>query len=169
MNRIYSDVEDCVRNQLPAVAYRVNTAQPVLFAKMAVSYEIYTELNLTSLLGRVRAWGVIGELARHHFLPLPYLEKEHLGTFNVNTYLFQPTPNCKAQWETVLTFRQIYDQVAWNILALIHMDILAEPKFDIYGELLPTWPSMPVSKLHKNLGGPPNQEDIFLHSQVVTG
>lgn len=85
MSKIHGDVDEYVQVKLQSISYR-NRAHQEITVKLALSYDIYEALNLTPVLGRIRNWNQLGTLAQYHQMPLPFLEKKHIGEFDTDSF-----------------------------------------------------------------------------------
>jgi len=155
MNEIWNAAYNMVRTNLrdvnPRLANGYNLGE---VHHLALPYAEYSTLNITPILGRVRHYGQLTAIAHHCHKPVPFLEKTDLGTFKPDgTYeRRRKVPDGDSAWLQVIAFRRMFDQMAWNILSLIHRDGHAG------------MPNMPADLGGHpwHLGGPPSSTDIFL-------
>ena len=128
-------------------------AEVVQFAPHGAVYEQHN--LVTGLIGRVRNFAGFKVSSEHFGIPVPFLEPRHLeiewdaaGEIKKQK---RPTPK---NIQSVQFFRKLYDQIAWNILALIHTDSSGHER--------PPWVNLPADWRAWRLGGPPGAgEDVF--------
>ena len=127
--------------------------QAVQFAPLET---VYTQHNLcVSLIGRVRNFAGLKVSSEHFGIPVPFLQSEHLeiewDQEGKRTKKKKPTPKNK---KSVQFFRKLYDQIAWNILALIHTDSSCDERAPLVNP--------PADWKAWRLGGPPEAtENLF--------
>ena len=119
---------------------------------LAADYSHYEKYNITPVLGRIRHFGQLGAIAHHVHKPVPYLDKSELGTFKTDGTFERrrKVADADGTWVQVKAFRRMFDQTAWNILALMHST--GHPGMTI----------MPEDLLAEGLGGPPDHH-VFLN------
>ena len=105
---------------------------------------------LTRIIGRVPHWGDLNGVSQILFKPAPFVEAtdlEYMPEFKK----IDGSPNDKGQriLDKASSYRRIFDQIAWNILFLVHKDLksVSDPRAAAF--------PMPDDRLHQQLGGPP--------------
>ena len=116
----------------------------------ALRQDVYDSLNLLScLIGRVRNFAGLKVNSEHFGIPVPFLEAKHLNIEwngdGIQTKQKRPTPK---NTESVEFFRKVFDQIAWNILALIHKDSSSTGR---------PWVNKPKNWSKRKLGGKPDE------------
>ena len=147
--------------------------------RFAPLQRVYKEHNLVAgLVGRVRNFAGLKVNSEHFGIPVPFLEDKHLEIEwdDEGQQRKKKNPSTKIK-ESVQFFRKLYDQIAWNILALIHTDsksdgrCMGAPAGAAAGPSSPApslcpgkpWVDMPADWSSSSLGGPPKPTDnVFL-------
>jgi cellulose biosynthesis protein BcsQ len=156
MNKIWDATHTIVSNSMldlvPRLANGHNMSEK---HQLAVPYDTYRTMNITPILGRIKHFGQLGAIAHHVHKPVPFLEKTDIGTFKTDGTFERKrkVSDTDSTWQQVLAFRGMFDQMAWNILALMH-----------HSEH-PSMPNMPADRLSAGLGGPPD-DTVFLTEPV---
>mmetsp|Transcript_29598 Transcript_29598/g.47649 ORF Transcript_29598/g.47649 Transcript_29598/m.47649 type:complete len:277 (-) Transcript_29598:393-1223(-) len=97
--------------------------ETVSFAPTA---KVFEDLNLVdSLLGRVRYFGGLKVNSEHFGIPVPYLQGDHLEIeWDADGRRKRQKKSTCESLGRVQFFRKVYDQIVWNMLAIIHHDSL---------------------------------------------
>jgi hypothetical protein len=132
-------------------------------AHFAPQAQVYRDLNLVvGLIGRVRNFAGHKVASEDFGIPVPFLQEEHLcWEYDVHGSKVKKKTSEEKDKITIKFFRKVYDQMAWNILALIHMDSKDHP-----GSAFPgAWVNMPEdwSRPEWKMGGPPKQDESFFY------
>jgi len=118
---------------------------------------VYHDLNLVvGLIGRVRNFAGLEVSSEDFGIPVPFLQDDHLcweyDECGQHTKKKKPKPKDR---QSVQFFRKVYDQMAWNILALIYKDSKVDPEG--------AWVDMPKDGSQWRMGGPPKQDERFFY------
>ena len=157
MNKVWDTTYSIVTRTLTEVTIRLHPNMPEERYSLVLPYKKYKELNITPLLGRIKEWGQLGAIGQRVNKPVAFLEQSDIGTYNPVMDAAvkvdqRPVSDKDSRWKHVCVHRKIWDQIAWNVLALIHKA----------GH--PAVPNMPTDRKREQppLGGPPDPRENFL-------
>lgn len=126
MNIIYCKVKEQAKilRQARLEGHRAIEVAGGATAPMAFKESDYKSLNIVKfLLSKVRNFGQLQSLSHIFGVPVPYLKDEHMVIYNAIGEQTQAQPAEKeSRMRRVQQLHQVYDQCAWGILSLIHMD-----------------------------------------------
>jgi len=165
------------RSKLAEVQYDQDVHGLNETVSFAPTAKVFKDLNLVdSLLGRVRNFAGLKVNSEHFGIPVQYLQGKHLEIeWDADGKRKRQKKSSTDSLGRVQFFRKVYDQIVWNMLAIIHHD--SQP--DAAGAAgaaggagggannaaLP-WVDMPIDLSPWGLGGPPKLDENFYSDEV---
>ena len=92
---------------------------------MAIQQTQYEECRLDQRLGQISNYNILGDISHILHIPVPCLEDYHFYRLDKKDDLFHKLTDYKYQ-DNRNKFRDMYAQIAKNIIALIEIDTRAQ-------------------------------------------